>query len=95
LSANAPNTKGYAKALKEHVEQQHGQWLEAQAAKQAKSDTKSKTPTTPEGVKKNAYYYKKLKEQVLNHPKHNDTAYTMLKNAGNSNEAILKMYNAG
>lgn len=45
------------------------------------------------GVKKNAHYYKKLKEKVLGHPQHGEAIYNSLKKAGMTNEQILDTYN--
>lgn len=42
--------------------------------------------------KKNAHYYKKLKEKLLAHPMHSEITYNALKAAGMSHEKILSQY---
>lgn len=85
LADNMPNTKKYGGILLAELNVQHGAHLEAQALKAASAPAG--------GVKKNAHYYKKLKEKVLSHPHHGDAIYTSLKNAGMTNEQILDTYN--
>ena len=85
LADNMPNTKKYGGILLAELNVQHKAHLEAQALKAASAPAG--------GVKKNAHYYKKLKEKVLSHPHHGDAIYTSLKNAGMTNEQILDTYN--
>jgi hypothetical protein len=74
-----PKTKKYTKELIAKME-----------AKQLK--VSKPTPVTAEGVKKNAHYYKKLKESVFNHPMHTGVLYDALKKAGYTNEQVLSTY---
>ncbi len=75
----APKSKAYTKELIAQLE-----------AKQPKASKPA--PVTAEGVKKNAHYYKKLKEAVFNHPIHTGVLYDALKKAGYTNEQVLSTY---
>ena len=94
IKESLPNTKKYANALHAELMSQHKAHLDAQAAKATKPGSTAKpVATTAEGVKKNAHYYKKLKEKVLGHPHHGEAIYLGMKAAGMTNEQILDTYN--
>lgn len=84
---NIPKTKKYIKELIAN----HKAVIKATEGKTA---TASKpVPTTAEGVKKNAHYYKKLKEKVIGHEMHSEAMYNALKKAGLTHEQVLETYN--
>ena len=66
------------------------QYEKAKAAVHAKPA--ATVAKTPEGVKKNAHYYKKLKEKIHAHPQHNEAIFTGMKSAGMTNEQVLSTY---
>ena len=78
--SNIPVSKGYAQKV-------HAAMLAQQKVNEAKA------AGTAAPVKKNAYYYKKLKEKVLTHPMHSETTYKVLKSTGLSNEQVLGKLN--
>ena len=95
---NLSASKGYANKLAAEFIPQHEAHVAALEAKKAQTSAKElakamspakPVATTSEGVKKNAHYYKKLKEKILAHPLHTEENYKMGKSQGMTNEQIL------
>jgi hypothetical protein len=83
-----PNSLKYAQYVKQDLEQK-------MAAHEAKSAASASSSTQQSGAtKKNAHYYKKLKEKVTSHPLYSEPAYQALKSAGYSNEKVLEHWQA-
>ena len=89
-----PNGTG----AKSYVQEMHN-WLSKQPGVVQQSTPTTihagvATPPAPLKLdpKKNAHYYKKLKEKLLAHPMHSDITYNALKAAGMSHEKILSQY---
>ena len=80
-----PNTKKHWGMLMSHVQAQHAEYK----AKQVNQASHAQ-PGAP--VKKNAYYYKKLKDKIMSHPEHTEANYKMGKSQGMTNEEILAQY---
>lgn len=78
----------YAQYVKQDLEQK-------MAAHEAKSAASASSSAQQSGAtKKNAHYYKKLKEAVTSHPLYSEPVYKGLKEAGYSNEKILQQWQA-
>lgn len=104
-----PNGVHHGKAAEAKIAAEFGNLAELQEMKKNVGTNKPKTkkyineliahvqaqkPATSEGVKKNAHYYKKLKEKIESHPMHDPESFKILKGLGKTNEQVLAEYHA-